>query len=106
MSCGTLSSLLCFRSMTELERAMATIVQVFYKYSGHKSTLKKADLKHLINYEMSQFIKKIQKKEALDMLFNDLDQNGDLEIDFQEFVPFIAMVTAACHDLVMSKHLH
>lgn len=45
------------RSMSELEKAMVTIVQIFYKYSGQKNTLKKADLKHLINYEMSQFIK-------------------------------------------------
>ncbi len=42
---------------------------------------------------------KIQENEILDELFADLDQNGDLEIDFKEFIALIAMVTSACHEL-------
>lgn len=41
---------------SELEKAMLTIVQIFHKYSGHKCKLKKANLKDLINNEMSQFV--------------------------------------------------
>ncbi|KAK2821568.1 hypothetical protein Q7C36_020911 [Tachysurus vachellii] len=89
---------------SELEKAMITIVKIFHKYSGHKCKLKKADLKDLINNEMTQFIMKIQDKDTLDLLFSDLDQNGDREIDFQEFIPLIAMVTSACHDLFMADH--
>ncbi|KAB5537168.1 hypothetical protein PHYPO_G00115750 [Pangasianodon hypophthalmus] len=91
---------------SELEKAMITIVQVFHKYSRHKCKLKKADLKDLINNEMSQFIMKIQDKDTLDLLFSDLDQNGDREIDFHEFIPLIAMVTSACHDLFILEHSH
>lgn len=48
---------ICFRKMSsELEKAMITIVQIFQKYSRHKCTLKKIDLKDLINNEMRQFI--------------------------------------------------
>ncbi|XP_034023591.1 protein S100-B-like [Thalassophryne amazonica] len=83
----------------DLEGAMITIIRVFHKYSGHKCNLKKAELKDLINNEMSHFITRIQENETLDELFADLDQNGDLEIDFQEFVTLIAMVTSACHEL-------
>lgn len=43
---------------------------------------------------------KVQDNDTLDQLFNDLDQNGDLEIDFQEFIALIAMVTSACHDFL------
>ena len=46
----------------------------------------------------SFFKQKIQENEILDELFADLDQNGDLEIDFKEFVALIAMVTSACHE--------
>lgn len=54
---NTLFFLACVRTMSsDLEKAMLTIVQIFHKYSGHKCKLKKADLKHLINNEMSQFI--------------------------------------------------
>lgn len=86
-------------SMTDLESGMITIIRIFHKYSGHKCNLKKAELKDLINNEMSHFIMKIQEKETLDELFADLDQNGDLEIDFKEFITLIAMVTSACHEL-------
>lgn len=50
-------------------------------------------------------VQKIQDSETLDKLFADLDQNKDLEIDFQEFIALIAMVTSACHELfVPNKH--
>lgn len=42
--------------MSDLERGMVTIIRVFHKYSGHKCKLKKAELKALINNEMSNFI--------------------------------------------------
>ncbi|XP_010745227.3 protein S100-B [Larimichthys crocea] len=86
-------------NMSELEGSMVTIIQVFHKYSGHKCKLKKAELKDLINNEMSHFIMKIHENDTLDQLFADLDQNGDLEIDFKEFIALIAMVTSACHEL-------
>nr|XP_020448821.1 protein S100-B-like [Monopterus albus] len=90
-------------SMSELETAMVTIIQVFHKYSSHKCNLKKAELKALINHEMNNFIMKIHENETLDQLFMDLDQNGDLEIDFKEFITLIAMVTSACHELFAPK---
>ncbi|XP_049894049.1 protein S100-B-like [Epinephelus moara] len=87
------------KNMSDLESGMVTIINVFHKYSGHKCKLKKAELKDLINNEMSHFIMKIQENETLDELFADLDQNGDLEIDFKEFIALVAMVTSACHEL-------
>lgn len=83
-----------------MESAIVSIITVFHKYSGNRSKLKKAELKHLINNEMSYFIMKIEESDTLDRLFADLDQNGDLEIDFQEFITLIAMVTSACHDRI------
>ncbi|XP_041813263.1 protein S100-B-like [Chelmon rostratus] len=86
-------------NMSDLESGMVTIIRVFHEYSGHKCKLKKAELKALIDNEMSNFIMKIQENETLDELFADLDQNGDLEIDFKEFIALIAMVTSACQEL-------
>ncbi|XP_004069183.2 protein S100-B [Oryzias latipes] len=87
-------------AMSELENGMATIIRVFHRYSGEKGKLKKTELKALINNEMSHFVMKIQENAILDELFADLDQNGDLEIDFKEFVTLIAMVTSACHEFL------
>uniref|UniRef100_A0A8D2ZW68 EF-hand domain-containing protein n=1 Tax=Scophthalmus maximus TaxID=52904 RepID=A0A8D2ZW68_SCOMX len=92
-------------SMSELESSMASIIRVFHKYSGHKCKLRKAELKALINNEMSHFIMvRYGANETLDELFADLDQNGDLEIDFKEFITLISMVTSACHELFIPKH--
>lgn len=46
---------------------------------------------------------KIKEKDTLDELFADLDQNGDLEIDFKEFIGLVAMVTSACNELFIPK---
>nr|XP_057910844.1 protein S100-B-like isoform X2 [Doryrhamphus excisus] len=89
--------------MSNLESGMVTIIRVFHKYSGDKCKLKKSELRALINNEMSHFIKKIQRNE-LDELFADIDQNGDLEIDFKEFIALIGMVTSACHELFVPSH--
>lgn len=43
-------------NMSDMERGMITIIRVFHKYSGHKCKLKKAELKALIDNEMSNFI--------------------------------------------------
>ncbi|XP_034769714.2 protein S100-B-like [Acipenser ruthenus] len=90
--------------MSDLENSMLSIIKVFRRYSGHKCKLRKAELKELINNEMSQFIQKIDDSETLDRVFADLDQNGDLEIDFQELVAMVAMVTSACNDLSDPEH--
>ncbi|KAF7659623.1 hypothetical protein LDENG_00295120 [Lucifuga dentata] len=91
-------------NVSDLENAMVTIIHVFHKYSGHKCKLKKAELKDLINNEMNHFIMKIQENDTLDELFTDLDQNGDLKIDFREFITLIAMVTSTCHELFIPNY--
>ncbi|XP_056294456.1 protein S100-B-like [Pseudoliparis swirei] len=90
--------------MSDLENGMVTIINIFHKYSSHKCNLKKVELKDLINNEMSNFIMKIHENEILDELFADLDQNGDLEIDFKEFINLIAMVTSACQELFIPNN--
>ncbi|XP_061778542.1 protein S100-B-like [Nerophis ophidion] len=89
--------------LANLENAMVTTIREFHRYSGDKCKLKKADLRALVNNEMRHFIKSIQKRE-MDELFADIDQNGDMEIDFKEFIAFIAMVTSACHELFLPAH--
>lgn len=44
------------KSMSDLENGMITIIRVFHKYTANKCKLKKAELKSLIDNEMSHFI--------------------------------------------------
>lgn len=43
-------------------------------------------------------LQEIKDQETVDKVMEALDSDGDAECDFQEFVAFIAMVTAACHE--------
>ncbi|NWW07295.1 S100B protein, partial [Oreocharis arfaki] len=87
--------------MSELEKAMIAIIDVFHQYSGKegdKHKLKKSELKELINNELTHFLGEIKDQETVDKVMEALDCDGDAECDFQEFGAFIAMVTAACHE--------
>ncbi|KAB0359742.1 hypothetical protein FD754_003898 [Muntiacus muntjak] len=87
--------------MSELEKAMMALIEVFHQYSakeGDKRKLKKSELKELINNELTHFLEEIKEQEAVDKVMETLDSDGDGECDFQEFMAFIGMITAACHE--------
>ncbi|XP_038605669.1 protein S100-B [Tachyglossus aculeatus] len=88
-------------TMSDLEKAMITIIETFHNYSGRegdKFKLKKSELKELINNELTQFLGEIKEQETVDKVMDTLDADGDAQCDFQEFVVFISMITAACHE--------
>ncbi|XP_073466573.1 protein S100-P [Aquarana catesbeiana] len=87
--------------MTELETSMALLIEVFDKYActeGKKETLTKEELKKLMEKELPGFLRGSKGKENCDKLMKDLDENGDSEVDFNEFVIFVATLTCLVHD--------
>ncbi|KAM4755501.1 uncharacterized protein ACIQIH_019419 [Cyanocitta cristata] len=79
-----------------LEQAMAVMVTTFHKYSGKegdKYKLSKAELKELLNKELPIFGSKQMDEVEFKRLMNDLDHNKDSEVDFKEYVCFLACVT-------------
>lgn len=42
-------------------------------------------------------------KDAIDKVFKNLDENGDSQIDFKEFVIFVATLTCCCHKYFEQK---
>ncbi|XP_026341625.1 protein S100-P [Ursus americanus] len=86
--------------MTELETAMGMIINVFARYAGvegSKQSLTKGELKVLMEKELPGFLQTKRDRDAVDKLLKDLDANGDAEVDFSEFIVFVAALTAACH---------
>ncbi|XP_008050235.1 protein S100-P [Carlito syrichta] len=86
--------------MTELEMAMTMIVDVFARYSkgdSNSNSLTKGELKALMEKELPGFLQNGKDKDAVDKLLKDLDANGDAQVDFNEFIVFVAALTAACH---------
>uniref|UniRef100_A0A8C3Y669 Protein S100-A4 n=1 Tax=Catharus ustulatus TaxID=91951 RepID=A0A8C3Y669_CATUS len=90
-----------------LEQALALMVTTFHKYSakeGDKFKLSKAELKELLNKELPAFGsvsdpgQRETTRDSLRRLMNDLDHDKDSEVDFKEYVCFLACVTMAFND--------
>ncbi|XP_058015799.1 protein S100-A5 [Ahaetulla prasina] len=79
---------------TPLEKALATLVCTFHKYSGRegdKLTLSKQELKELVKQELALGEK--MKDRGIDKLMETLDKDRNDEIDFKEYTGFL---TALC----------
>ncbi|EHB03668.1 Protein S100-P [Heterocephalus glaber] len=86
--------------MTELETAIGLIIDVFSRYAtseGSKQSLTKGELKTLMEKELPGFLQSGKDKDTVDKLLKDLDANGDAEVDFNEFMVFVATLTSVCH---------
>ncbi|NWI05647.1 S10A1 protein, partial [Tichodroma muraria] len=71
---------------SQLEGAMETLINVFHHYSG-----KEGDKAHCVSAQTQKDAGAVEK------IMQDLDENGDGEVDFQEFVVLVAALTVACN---------
>ncbi|XP_077011801.1 protein S100-A2-like isoform X2 [Tamandua tetradactyla] len=84
-----------------LGQALAVMVTTFHKYSGqegHKFKLSKGEMKELLQKELPSFVGAEMDEAGLRKLVDDLDENSDQQVDFQEYVVFLALVTVMCND--------
>ncbi|XP_053560307.1 protein S100-A1 [Bombina bombina] len=85
---------------SQLEGAMETLISVFHTYSareGDKYKLSKKELKDLLQNELGEFLETQKDATSVDKIMKELDENGDGEVDFQEFVILVASMTVACN---------
>ncbi|KAM8986349.1 uncharacterized protein PRD47_018564 [Ara ararauna] len=92
--------LLLFPMASPLEQALAVMVSTFHKYSGNegdKYKLSKQELKEMLTKELPSFSRQTSEA-SLQQLMNHLDSNSDSEVDFQEYVIFLACMAMMCND--------
>ncbi|KAG5215331.1 hypothetical protein MJG53_001389 [Ovis ammon polii x Ovis aries] len=80
---------------------METLINVFHAHSGKegdKYKLSKKELKELLQTELSGFLDAQKDADAVDKVMKELDENGDGEVDFQEYVVLVAALTVACNN--------
>ncbi|KAM9852036.1 protein S100-A1 [Aulostomus maculatus] len=86
---------------SQLEKAIEGLITVFHSYSsreGDKYKLSKAELKTLLQEELTDFMACCNDPAGIDKIMTDLDENGDQQLDFQEFVVLVAALTVACNE--------
>ncbi|XP_051893761.1 protein S100-B-like [Pristis pectinata] len=89
---------------SKIEVAMQNLIDVFYQYTtGDKCTLTKPQMKRLVEIELNQLTKNKKNVEYFDKLMKDLDFDGDGEMNFEEFVSFIAGIMFSCNELYIQK---
>ncbi|XP_044137059.1 protein S100-P-like [Bufo gargarizans] len=87
--------------MTKLETAIDQIIDVFHQYAfteGNKDTLSKGELKTMMEKELPELMKNAKGKDKRGQLLMDLDENGDSQVDFQEFITLVAKITLLGHE--------
>ncbi|XP_013877076.1 protein S100-A1 [Austrofundulus limnaeus] len=86
---------------SHLQRAMEDLIKVFYCYSGKegdKYKLNKKELKNMLQEELNDFLNGTNDAKVVEKIMQDLDENRDGEVDFQEFVVLVAALTVACNE--------
>ncbi|CAJ1083312.1 ictacalcin-like [Xyrichtys novacula] len=89
--------------MTDLTTAMCLIISTFQKYAGKEGdekSLTKSELKELLQNEFGDLPGKASDKAAVDGIFDDLDQNKDKRVDFEEFGTLIISLTYLCYEFL------
>lgn len=89
-----------------LENSMEGLIRVFHSYSskeGDKYKLSKAEMKSLLQGELSDFLAASKDPMVVEKIMTDLDENKDGEVDFQEFVVLVAALTVACNEFFVES---
>ncbi|NXT21725.1 S10A4 protein, partial [Syrrhaptes paradoxus] len=85
-----------------VEQALGVLVATFHKYSGRegdKYKLSKQELKDLLTKELPTFTVSKQSNEGdLQKIMGYLDSNSDSEVDFQEYMIFVASLAMICNE--------
>ncbi|XP_007525454.1 protein S100-A8 [Erinaceus europaeus] len=82
--------------LTNLEKAINNIIDIFHKYSlktGNYHSLYRNDLKSLMESECSMYL----KEKNADTWFTELDINSDQAINFEEFLILVIKIAVAAH---------
>ncbi|XP_040188075.1 protein S100-A1-like [Rana temporaria] len=81
--------------MSKLVTGMKEVLGVFEEYASKGSNpnaLSKKDMKELMQKELGEFVKEQKYATSMNKILKELDENGNGEVNFQEFIILLASV--------------
>ncbi|XP_014433499.1 protein S100-A2-like isoform X2 [Pelodiscus sinensis] len=87
-----------------LQQALAVLVCTFQRYAkqeGNRFTLSRRELRELLETELPSLGNVQVKEGAFEELMSILDTNGDEEVDFQEYIRFVAVACTLSHEFFL-----
>lgn len=85
-----------------MECSLETIINIFHHYSTrleHHDKLNQREFRQMVRKELPNFLKKQKRDETvINHILEELDTNGDKELNFEEFSVLIARLTVASHE--------
>ncbi|XP_072450598.1 protein S100-A1-like [Chiloscyllium punctatum] len=89
---------------SKTEVAMQNLIEVFHHYAkNEKHTLNKEQMKQFMGAELSGLCKNQKNVESFDRMMKDLDFDGDGQLNFEEFVSFVAGVMFSCNEIYVKR---
>uniref|UniRef100_A0A8C4RML3 Protein S100-A2-like n=1 Tax=Erpetoichthys calabaricus TaxID=27687 RepID=A0A8C4RML3_ERPCA len=89
-----------------LPDALALMVGIFHEYAGkdgNACSLNKGEFKDLIDAQFPQVFQNSKDKEGIQKLMNDLDRDKSGEIDFTEYMTFLASLAVVCNEYLLES---
>ncbi|XP_039607917.1 protein S100-B-like isoform X1 [Polypterus senegalus] len=86
--------------LTKLEKALLTVVDVFYKYSerdGDEKTLSKSEAKDLVNKELPHILGRNNDEKSVQEIMTDLNNDGKMNL--KEFSLMLMSLAVACDEM-------
>ncbi|XP_078732481.1 uncharacterized protein LOC144947162 [Lampetra fluviatilis] len=102
-ACAYVASSISLKASTAIEEALYGLVEAFHKHAGSSGDpfkLDKQEFKNLLQTEMPTLHECLKTKRQLKEFISALDQNGDGEVDFGEFMSLVGRFARALNHTV------
>uniref|UniRef100_A0A8C4RMQ0 EF-hand domain-containing protein n=1 Tax=Erpetoichthys calabaricus TaxID=27687 RepID=A0A8C4RMQ0_ERPCA len=89
-----------------LPDALAVMVDIFHEYAskdGNAHSLNKGEFKEMINAQFPHVFENSTDKEGIQKLMIDLDSDKSGEIDFSEYMTFLASLAVVCNEYLLES---
>ncbi|XP_075994417.1 protein S100-A1 [Genypterus blacodes] len=87
--------------VSNLVEAMEMVIAVFHTYSqqeGDLHKLSRKELQQLLRDQFSAFLSPPDDSQEVDKILAELDENKDGQVDFQEFITLVAVLTVLTNE--------